>query len=50
MQVIRTERKGKHLNTIEKYHMHKISKERLHMNGTYNETHGAIFETLNIRQ
>jgi hypothetical protein len=26
-QVIRTERKGKHLNTVEKYHIHKISKE-----------------------
>jgi hypothetical protein len=49
MQVIRTERKGKHLNTLEKYHIQKISKERLHMNDTYNETHNPIFETLNTK-
>jgi hypothetical protein len=46
MQVMRTERKGKHLNTLEKYHTYKISKEGLHMNHTYNETHNPISEML----
>jgi hypothetical protein len=49
MRAIRTERKGKHLNTLEKYHIHKISKERLHMNDTYNETNNPILEPLNTR-
>jgi hypothetical protein len=35
-------RKGKHLNTLEKYYIHKISKSNLHMDDTYN----PIFETL----
>jgi hypothetical protein len=49
MQVIRTERKGKHLNTLEKYHIHKISKEGLHMNDTYKGIHNLIFEALHKR-
>jgi hypothetical protein len=31
MDVIRTRRKGKHLNTLEKYYIHKISRDNLHM-------------------
>jgi hypothetical protein len=35
MDVIRTGRKGKHLNTLEKYYIYKISKNNVHMNDTH---------------
>jgi hypothetical protein len=35
MKVIKIEKKGKHLNTQEKYHICKMSKDGLHMNNTY---------------
>jgi hypothetical protein len=40
MYIIKTEKKGKHLNTLEKCH------ERLHINDTYADTYNPIFETL----
>jgi hypothetical protein len=46
MGVITTGRKGKHLNNLERYHIYRISRDNLHMNGTYNDTHNPIFETL----
>jgi hypothetical protein len=52
MNIIRTQKKAKHLNTLEKYHIHKISKSRLHMNDPYVDIYNPIFETLqelNIR-
>jgi hypothetical protein len=39
---MKIERKGKHLNTLEKYHIYKISKEKIHMNDTYT----PIFEVI----
>jgi hypothetical protein len=42
MDIIRKGEKGKHLNTLEKYYIHRISKNNLQMNDTYN----PIFETL----
>jgi hypothetical protein len=42
MDIIMKGKKGKHLNTLGKYYIHKISKNNLHMNDTYN----PIFETL----
>jgi hypothetical protein len=42
MDVITTGRKGKHLNTLERYHIYKTSRENLHMN----DTHNPIFEAL----
>jgi hypothetical protein len=40
MGIIKTGRKGKHLNTLEKYYIYRISKDNLHMNDTH------TFETL----
>jgi hypothetical protein len=40
---MRTQKKRKHLNTLEKYHMYKISKNNLHMNDTNIDTHNPIF-------
>jgi hypothetical protein len=35
INVIRTGRKGRHLSTLEKYHIYKISRDNLHMNDIY---------------
>jgi hypothetical protein len=42
MDVLRTARKGRHLNTFEKYYIYKISRDNLHMNDIYN----SIFQIL----
>jgi hypothetical protein len=39
MEIMKIERKGKHLNTLERYHVYKISKEGIHMNDMHDETH-----------
>jgi hypothetical protein len=46
MDIIRIYRKGKHLNTLEKYHTYKISKNNLQMNDTNIDTHNPIFRVL----
>jgi hypothetical protein len=46
MDIVRTAKKGKHLNTLERYHIYRLSREKLHMNDTYIDTRNAIFETL----
>jgi hypothetical protein len=46
MKILKTEKKGKHLNTLEKYHIYKTSKEGLQMNDTYIDTHNPIFEMI----
>jgi hypothetical protein len=34
------------MNTLERYHIHKISKNKLHIDDTYIDTHNPIFEIL----
>jgi hypothetical protein len=46
INIIKTEEKGKHLNILEKYRIHKISKNTLHMNVAYIDIYNPIFETL----
>jgi hypothetical protein len=46
MDVIKMGRKGRHLNTLERYHIYKISRNNLRMNDTHIETHNPIFQTL----
>jgi hypothetical protein len=46
MESVKTGKKGRHLNTLEKYHIYRISKDNLHMNDTYIEIHNPIFESL----
>jgi hypothetical protein len=45
-EVLKTEKKGKHLNTLEKYHLYKRNKDGLRMNDTYIDTHDPIFEVI----
>jgi hypothetical protein len=47
MEIMKIERKGKHLNTLEKYHIYKISKEGIHMNDILEETYNPISEIVN---
>jgi hypothetical protein len=35
MDIIQTGKKGKNLNSLDKYHVYKISEDNLHMNDTY---------------
>jgi hypothetical protein len=46
MDVIRIGRKGRHLNTLEKYHIYEISRNNLHMNETHIELYNPIFQTV----
>jgi hypothetical protein len=46
MKILKTERKGKHLNTLEKYHIYNMSKDGLQMNDTYIDTHNPVFEMI----
>jgi hypothetical protein len=46
MDIIKTGKKGKHLNTLEKYHIYGISKDNVQKNDTYIDTYNPIFETL----
>jgi hypothetical protein len=45
MDVITMGRKGKCSNTLERYHVYKLSKDNVHMNDTYIDTHNPISET-----
>jgi hypothetical protein len=42
--VLKTEKKGKHPDTLEKCHIYKTSKDGLQMNDTYIDTHNPMFE------
>jgi hypothetical protein len=46
VDTIKIGRKGKHLNTSEKCHIYKISRNNLHMNVTHIEMHNPIFQTV----
>jgi hypothetical protein len=46
MDIIRTGRNDRHLNTLEKYRFYKISRNKLHINDTQIETHNPIFQTV----
>jgi hypothetical protein len=45
MDVVRTGRKGRRLNTLEKRHIYKISRNNLHMNDTYIDIFNPVFLT-----
>jgi hypothetical protein len=46
MEIIKTGRKGKHLNTLERYYIHKVKKTGALMNEINTDEHNPIFETL----
>jgi hypothetical protein len=48
MKALKAERKGKHLNTLERYYIYiyKTRRDRLKMNHAYIDTHNTIFELI----
>jgi hypothetical protein len=46
MDIIKTHTKGKHINTLETYHIYKISKDNLQMNEANTDMHNPIFKAL----
>jgi hypothetical protein len=46
VDIITTGRKGKYLNTLETYHIYRISNKNLHMNGISIDTYNSTFEIL----
>lgn len=46
MGIITTEKQGNCLNTLERYHIYRISKCRLCMDDTYIDTPNLMFGTL----
>jgi hypothetical protein len=46
MDIIRIGRKGQYLNTLKKYYIHKINREKLHVNDINIDKHNPIFDEL----
>jgi hypothetical protein len=46
MRIIKAGKKGKHLNTSEKYYIHRASKNKLQLNDTNIDHNNPIFDTL----
>jgi hypothetical protein len=46
MKIVKIEKKGKSLKHTRKYHIYKMSKNRLRMNDTYTDVYNSIFEVL----
>jgi hypothetical protein len=40
-------KKGKYINTLEKYHIYRTSKENMHLNYISTEVYNPIYEELN---
>jgi hypothetical protein len=46
MEIITTGKKGRHLNTLERYYIYKTNKENILMNDTRTETYNPIFQAI----
>jgi hypothetical protein len=46
MEIRKTERKGRYLNTLERYYIYEITKDNLHLNDTNIDIHNPIFKAL----
>ena len=46
MEVLQFHKKGTHLNTIERFYIHKESMNNNHLNEEYTETTNQIFNTI----
>jgi len=46
MEIIQLQKKGTHLNTIERFHIHKEVVTNNHLNEDYTETSNPIFNTI----
>jgi hypothetical protein len=46
MHIVKTHKKGKHMNTLEKYHMDKLYRNNLHMNDSAIKPNNPIYKIL----
>jgi hypothetical protein len=46
LDILHIERKGPLMNTLERFHIYKLSKENMHMNNTYADTCNPIFNLI----
>jgi hypothetical protein len=47
MEVLHLNKKGQLMNTWERFHIYKLSKDRLQLNDTHTDTHNPIFKLVN---
>jgi hypothetical protein len=46
MEITKVENKGKHLNTLGKYHIFRLYKQNKHLNDNNIDAHNLIFNTI----
>jgi hypothetical protein len=46
MDIMKIQEKGKHLNTLEKYHMYKLCKQGIQLSNNCAESHNPIFKEI----
>jgi hypothetical protein len=46
LDILHTKKKGHLLDTLERYYIYNLSKQKLHMNDTYADKHNPIFELI----
>jgi hypothetical protein len=50
MEILQFQKKGTHLNTMEKFHIHKETLNNSHLNEEYTDTSNQIFNTILTKQ
>jgi hypothetical protein len=48
MEILHLDKKGQLMNTWERFHIHRLSRDDLQLNDTYTDTHNPIFTLINI--
>jgi hypothetical protein len=46
MDIVKVQEKGKHLNTLEKYHIYKLCKQGIQLNNNCAESQNPIFKEI----
>jgi hypothetical protein len=46
MKILHIEKKGKMLDTYEKFHIHEISKQNIQLNNNFAETYNPIYDLI----
>jgi hypothetical protein len=46
LTIMQCERKGRRLNSLEQFYIHRLSKEKIQMNDTHKNIHNPIFDLI----
>jgi hypothetical protein len=46
LNILHLEKKGPLMNTLEQFHIYRLSKDNLHLNDTYTDTYNPIFNLI----